>query len=190
MNEIGLFKEGFIGEDLELTWRVHKAGYIVGFEPRAIVSAETPHTWKTLWNQRVRWGRGFIQTLKIHHDLMFRKSAFGIYLPINVIAMLIIPILQFISLLLLPMILITKPEIVATNAMGVIGWLGLGFALMISIYAVMLDRSWGDLKNLWIVPLWIPYSLFIDAVIIRAILLEFGGTEAKWNKMDRRGDVV
>jgi len=83
LDKIGLFKVGFIGEDLELTWRVHKAGYRVAFEPRALVRAEAPHTWKGLWNQRVRWARGFIQTMRIHHDLLFKKSAFGHYLPVN-----------------------------------------------------------------------------------------------------------
>jgi hypothetical protein len=32
-----------------------------------------------------------------------------------------------------------------------------------------------------------PYSLFIDAVMLWAIVLEIMGTEAKWNKVERHG---
>lgn len=42
--QTGPFLEGFIGEDLELTWRVHKSGYQVNFNPHAIVMAEVPST--------------------------------------------------------------------------------------------------------------------------------------------------
>ena len=42
----------------------------------------------------MRWARDFMQTMRIHSDLMFRKSAFELYLPVNSIAILIIPLLQ------------------------------------------------------------------------------------------------
>ena len=187
LDEIGLFKVGFIGEDLELTWRIHKAGYKVAFEPKALVRAEAPHTWKGLWKQRVRWARGFIQTLRIHSDLMFRKSAFGLYLPVNSIAMLIIPLLQLASILMLPILLIFLPNSFSMNILGLIGWLGMGFTVFVTVFAIALDRAWGDLRCLWVLPLWIPYSLFIDAVMLWAIVLEIMGTEAKWNKVERHG---
>jgi cellulose synthase/poly-beta-1,6-N-acetylglucosamine synthase-like glycosyltransferase len=184
LDEIGLFKVGFIGEDLELTWRIHKAGYKVAFEPRALVRAEAPHTLKGLWNQRVRWARGFIQTIRIHHDLLFRKSAFGLYLPFNAIAMLIIPLLQLASMILLPILLMFMPGAVSMNMLALIGWLGIGFALFVTVFAIALDNAWKDLRYLWVIPLWIPYSLFIDAVMLWAIVLELVGTEAKWNKVE------
>ncbi len=187
LDEIGLFKVGFIGEDLELTWRIHKAGYKVAFEPKALVRAEAPHTWKGLWKQRVRWARGFIQTLQIHSDLMFRKSAFGLYLPVNSIAMLIIPLLQLAAILMLPILLIFLPNSVSMNMLGLIGWLGIGFTVFVTVFAIALDRAWGDLRYLWVLPLWMPYSLFIDAVMLWAIVLEIMGTEAKWNKVERHG---
>jgi poly-beta-1,6-N-acetyl-D-glucosamine synthase len=187
LDEIGLFKEGFIGEDLELTWRIHKAGYRVAFEPRALVRAEAPHTLKGLWNQRVRWARGFIQTLRIHHDLLFKKSAFGFYLPLNAIAMLIIPLLQLASIMLLPVLLIFMPRAVSMSMLDLIGWLGIGFALFVAVFAIALVRAWKDLRYLWVIPLWVPYSLFIDAVMLWAIILELAGTEAKWNKVERHG---
>lgn len=187
LDEIGLFKVGFIGEDLELTWRVHKAGYRVAFEPRALVRAEAPHTLKGLWNQRVRWARGFIQTMRIHHDLLFKKSVFGFYLPINALAMLVIPLLQLTSILILPILLLFMPGTVSMDFLALLGWLGVGFTFFVTVFAIALDRAWGDLKYLWVIPFWIPYSLFIDAVMLWAIVLEFMGGEAKWNKVERHG---
>jgi cellulose synthase/poly-beta-1,6-N-acetylglucosamine synthase-like glycosyltransferase len=66
IDKTGPFLEGFIGEDLELTWRVHKAGFQVNFAPLAVVLAEVPSTVKDLWKQRVRWARGLLQTIRIH----------------------------------------------------------------------------------------------------------------------------
>jgi len=75
------YLNGFIGEDLELTWRVHRAGYRVAFAPRAIVRAEVPSTVKMLWKQRVRWARGLLQTVKIHREMFFnlKYGILGLY---------------------------------------------------------------------------------------------------------------
>ena len=85
LEQTGPFLEGFIGEDLELTWRVHKAGYRVNFNPHAVVLAEVPSTLRGLWKQRVRWARGLIQTVRIHRDMFFnpRYGVFGFYLPVE-----------------------------------------------------------------------------------------------------------
>jgi cellulose synthase/poly-beta-1,6-N-acetylglucosamine synthase-like glycosyltransferase len=190
LDEIGLFKEGFIGEDLELTWRVHRAGYKVAFEPRAITASETPHTIKTLWNQRIRWARGYLQSLKIHHNLLFRKTSFGMFLPLNASQMVVVPIIQLGSIILLAGTLATHPNLVSMDIMRLMAWIGLGFTLIVSTYAVLLDHSWKDLRFLWVIPLWVPYAWFLDVVMIWAILLELKGTTAKWNKMDRRGDIT
>ena len=50
----GPLRTDTLGEDLELTWRIHRAGYRVNFAPQAVVYAESPSTLKGLWRQRVR----------------------------------------------------------------------------------------------------------------------------------------
>jgi biofilm PGA synthesis N-glycosyltransferase PgaC len=87
----------------------------------------------------------------------------------------------------LPILLIFIPGEVSTTTLGIIGWLGMGSTLFVTVFAIALDRAWGDLRYLWVIPLWIPYSLFIDAVMLWAIVLELMGTEAKWNKVERHG---
>ena len=76
-----------LGEDLELTWRVHRAGYRVTFSPRALVFAESPSTLHDLWRQRVRWARGLLQTVALHRQMIGnpRYGTFGLYLLYNTV---------------------------------------------------------------------------------------------------------
>jgi cellulose synthase/poly-beta-1,6-N-acetylglucosamine synthase-like glycosyltransferase len=191
LDKTGPFLEGFIGEDLELTWRVHKAGYRVAFQPWATVYAEVPSTIQGLWKQRVRWARGLLQTARIHRDMFFnlKYGVFGLYLPLNFFSMVIIPLLQLASAILLPVLILVGRSPIQLNTLSLVGWLGLGLALFASVFSIVLNRAWGDLKYLYVVPLWIPYSLLMDAVALWALCLELRGTEARWNKLERTGVV-
>ncbi|MGD0727640.1 MAG: glycosyltransferase family 2 protein [Spirochaetia bacterium] len=191
LEKTGPFLEGFIGEDLELTWRVHKAGYRVAFQPRATVRAETPSTISGLWKQRVRWARGLLQTARIHRDMFFnpRYGVFAFYLGINMITMVLIPLLQLASIVILPILAVQESSPVPVNVLGIIGWLGFGFALAASVFSIALDRAWKDLRHLYVAPLWVLYSFFMDVVTVWAVILELRGGEARWNKLERTGTV-
>jgi biofilm PGA synthesis N-glycosyltransferase PgaC len=187
----GPYREGFIGEDLELTWRVHRTGYRVNFAPRAVVMAEVPSTVIGLWKQRVRWARGLLQTVRIHKDMFFnlKYGALGLYLPINFFNMVINPILQLLILIMAILLAFIGYSPFGTNILSFVIWLGLGGALFTAIFSVALNKAWIDLKYLYVVPLWAPYSIMMDVVMVWAIILELAGTEAQWNKLDRTGVV-
>ncbi|MDI9394575.1 MAG: glycosyltransferase family 2 protein [Euryarchaeota archaeon] len=189
LKKTGPFLEGFIGEDLELTWRVHKAGYKVAFQPLAIVYVEVPSTINGLWKQRVRWARGLLKTAYIHRDMLFnpKYGLFSFYLAINLISMIIIPLLQLISIILIPILLFYNVNPLPPGWINIIAWLGLIYAFFTLSFALALDRAWGDYKYFYVVPLWIPYSLMMDVVMLWAIIMELRGGEAKWNKLDRTG---
>jgi cellulose synthase/poly-beta-1,6-N-acetylglucosamine synthase-like glycosyltransferase len=191
LRETGPFREGFIGEDLELTWRVHKAGYKIAFQPWAIVYAETPSTLAGLWTQRVRWARGLLQSARIHRDLFLnpRYGAFGFYLALNLVTMGLIPFLQLASVVLLPILALHAGSPVQISLLGLVGWFGIAFALVASVFSVLLNRAWKDLRFLYVVPLWVPYSLMMDVVAVWALIQEIRGSQAHWNKLDRTGVV-
>jgi cellulose synthase/poly-beta-1,6-N-acetylglucosamine synthase-like glycosyltransferase len=180
---------GFIGEDLELTWRVHRAGYRVAFAPRAIIRTEVPSSVSALWKQRVRWARGLLQTVKIHKDMFFntRYGMLGMYLPINFFNMVINPILQLLIILLVIIMAAAGFSPVQLNIISLILWVGLGGALFTVFFAIALDRAWKDLRLFYVIPLWVPYSLMMDVVDIWAIILELRKAESKWNKFERTG---
>jgi cellulose synthase/poly-beta-1,6-N-acetylglucosamine synthase-like glycosyltransferase len=183
------YMNGFIGEDLELTWRVHRAGYRVAFAPRAIVRAEVPSTVKMLWKQRVRWARGLLQTVKIHRDMFFnlKYGILGLYLPINFFNMVINPILQLLIVLLVVIMAAAGFSPVQLHILNLILWVGIGGALFTVFFSIALDRAWKDLRFFYVIPLWVPYSLLMDVVDIYAIFLEFRKAESKWNKFERTG---
>jgi cellulose synthase/poly-beta-1,6-N-acetylglucosamine synthase-like glycosyltransferase len=185
----GPFRSGFIGEDLELTWRVHKAGYQVKFAPHAVVLAEVPSTVKSLWKQRVRWARGLLQTVGLHRDMFFnfKYGRLGLYLPINFFNMVIIPILQLLILSLFILLVAMGYSPIAFDFLGIILWIGLFGVLFVTIFSIALDKAWKDLKYLYVIPLWAPYSVMMSMVTVWAIILELRGTEAQWNKFERTG---
>jgi cellulose synthase/poly-beta-1,6-N-acetylglucosamine synthase-like glycosyltransferase len=58
--EIGPFREGEAGSELELAWRVHAAGYRVAFAPRVGIQAARPLTLRDLWRLRSRRALGLL----------------------------------------------------------------------------------------------------------------------------------
>ncbi|GAA0226940.1 glycosyltransferase family 2 protein [Cryptosporangium japonicum] len=187
----GGFREDCIGEDLELTWRVQRLGFQVNFRPRATVYAEVPATVRGLWKQRVRWARGFLQTARLHLDMIgrLRYGAFGLFLAFNVGAMLVVPFLQLITVLFLPLLIVAGRSPVGSTPLAALGWMGLFAGLVAVMFALVLDRAWRDVRFLYLVPLWPLYSLCMSAVMVWAVVLELRGTKAEWNKLHRTGVV-
>jgi cellulose synthase/poly-beta-1,6-N-acetylglucosamine synthase-like glycosyltransferase len=85
LKEIGGFDEDNITEDLEIAYRIHKAGYIIENCMEAKVHTTVPPTFKSLFVQRRRWYSGAIQTLFQHKNVMFNKNLgmFGFWVPFN-----------------------------------------------------------------------------------------------------------
>lgn len=189
LRRVGPLVENILGEDLELTWRVQRAGYDVNFVPEALVLAEVPKDLSGLWQQRVRWARGFLQTTKIHRDMFFKGKygPFAFYLPFNVFCMVVLPLVQLGILALLPVMYHLGFQPIPTSLFPLLCWLGLIFAFLISIVAIALDKAWGELKDLYVIPLWAFYSLFLNIVMLWSIILELRRTPASWNKLERTG---
>jgi cellulose synthase/poly-beta-1,6-N-acetylglucosamine synthase-like glycosyltransferase len=49
------------GEDADITEKLRRAGWRIGFEPRAWALTDVPTTRKSLYNQRMRWSRSVIR---------------------------------------------------------------------------------------------------------------------------------
>ena len=74
---IGGFLVSTIGEDMELVTRIqeyhykNKITHTMLYIPDPLLWTEVPNSIKTLGNQRTRWTRGLIETLKLHKRLLF-----------------------------------------------------------------------------------------------------------------------
>ncbi len=75
---IGGYDTATVGEDMELTVRLHRyclergIAYHVAFVPDPAAWTECPTTFRVLRRQRDRWQRGLIETLVKHRAMLFR----------------------------------------------------------------------------------------------------------------------
>ncbi len=70
------FSEDTLTEDFDIVLRLKKAGYSTVMASSAVIHTTVPGTFKSLFIQRLRWGRGTIQVVKKHSD-MFLSRKFG-----------------------------------------------------------------------------------------------------------------
>ncbi len=186
LDEVGGF-ERIWGEDLEITFRLHRHRKRIVFDPEPRVLAECPATFGALWRQRVRWVRSYLQIAFRYRDLYFRPSAwpFSLYLPFNFASMSIVPLAQVALVALLP-VAASENWISFRGPLELVAWLGLGFFYAVAVYSILLDRAPRDLR--WLVHglLVVPLSYFYNAVVIYSWWKELSGAEARWDKLERR----
>jgi len=68
-------------EDMEITFRVRKAGYNIRVSKEAFVETKVMPTVKALYKQRMRWNTGTIKTFFLHRDVLFNPvyNFFGLW---------------------------------------------------------------------------------------------------------------
>lgn len=188
---MGPLRTDTLGEDLELTWRLHRTGYQVAFAPRAVVHAESPSTVKGLWKQRVRWSRGLLQALRLHRDMIgnLRYGMFGLMLAYTVVAGLAMPVIQVVGTLALPLLWLGGVYTPPMNLLEVAAETGLALAVVLVLVALALDRTPRDLRHAWTLPIWPFYSLMMSATLLRGVLHELANSPNAWNKLERTGVV-
>lgn len=191
LKEIGGFREIW-GEDLEITFRLHRNKKRIMFDPESRVMAECPGDILSLWKQRIRWMRSYIRIVFLHRNLFLnmKYKPFSFYLPVNFLNMAIVPVLQLILTFIMPWA-VFKKEIYFSNTVEIITYLGFMFFLFIAVYSIVLDRSYRDLIYLpYAMMLIIPFSYFYNFVAVYSWFKEFQQAEEKWEKIERRKVLV
>lgn len=64
-----------VTEDIELSWRMQKAGFELAYEPRATFGIQAPTGVAALHRQRRRWARGMWEVLRLHGELHETRNA-------------------------------------------------------------------------------------------------------------------
>ncbi len=72
---VGGFRSASTTEDIELSWRLQRAGWRLAYAPRAAVEISVPHRVSALWKQRRRWSQGLVEVLRMHGDLWHHRTA-------------------------------------------------------------------------------------------------------------------
>ncbi len=80
LKQVGGFDPKNMTEDVEITWRLIKAGYRIRVAVNAITYTSVPDTKKDWWRQRIRWDIGGVQTLLSYRKQIFEKSPLGYFI--------------------------------------------------------------------------------------------------------------
>jgi cellulose synthase/poly-beta-1,6-N-acetylglucosamine synthase-like glycosyltransferase len=101
----GFYKHAHNTEDIELALRIQSNNYEIENAHDAYVYTVGPHTFKGLWNQRLRWYYGFLRNTEDYRELFsWKHGALGLFiLPASffsvslVIASVIYTVYQIVS---------------------------------------------------------------------------------------------
>jgi biofilm PGA synthesis N-glycosyltransferase PgaC len=71
VHDVGYWSADMLTEDIDITWKLQRAGWTVKFEPNALVWILMPETLRGLWKQRLRWATGGAQVLLKNFDVLW-----------------------------------------------------------------------------------------------------------------------
>ncbi len=74
---VGGFSKDTLTEDLDTTLTMRKKGYGAAMT-HAVMFTSVPSTLRSFVRQRIRWGRGSVQTAKKHSDVLFSSEMKGV----------------------------------------------------------------------------------------------------------------
>jgi cellulose synthase/poly-beta-1,6-N-acetylglucosamine synthase-like glycosyltransferase len=80
VEKVGGFDLTTVTEDIDITWNLLDHGYKTGMCLDARVTTIVPETFKSWWNQRIRWGVGGIQAIDKYKSSFFKRGIFGVFI--------------------------------------------------------------------------------------------------------------
>lgn len=72
VHDVGYWSPNMLTEDIDITWKLQRAGWDVHFEPHALVWILMPESLEGLWKQRLRWAMGGAQVLLKNIDVIIK----------------------------------------------------------------------------------------------------------------------
>lgn len=72
VHDVGYWSPNMLTEDIDITWKLQRAGWDVHFEPNALVWILMPESLTGLWKQRLRWAMGGAQVLLKNIDVIVK----------------------------------------------------------------------------------------------------------------------
>ncbi len=205
--DVGGYRTDTLAEDMDLTWRLRRAGWVARTEHGALAFTEAPDTLGAFAKQRFRWTYGTLQCLWKHKDALFRYGWFG------TLALPTLWVFQVFFQFVAPVVDLQMLWVVGNFLRS---WLARGFFsgewqpvahsmaslhqaaffyalffavdLAASTLAFLLDRE--RLAPLWRL-FWqrFVYRQVMYAVLWRSLVAAVRGVRAGWGKLERKGTV-
>jgi cellulose synthase/poly-beta-1,6-N-acetylglucosamine synthase-like glycosyltransferase len=202
LEEAGGFPADTLAEDQDLTLRIRRMGYNIGYEENAIAWTEAPDRLRTLAKQRFRWAFGTLQCMRKHVDALFRPK-YGtlgfIALPNVWIFQILFPLISPVMDLMLCYTLIvagvdrlTQPKgYSSTNLRQVLFYYAFFLAIdwVAACFAFLLEK-----KEHWRLLWWLflqrfCYRQVMYYVMIKSVAVATRGAAVGWGKLDRKATV-
>ena len=202
LDEAGGFTSDTLAEDQDLTLRIRRLGYKIGYEENAIAWTEAPATLRALAKQRFRWAYGTLQCMWKHSGALMRPryGALGFVAMPNVwIFQIIFPLISPVMDLMLFYTLFSagldwlqQPAgYTMTNLNQVLFYYALFLAIdwLAACFAFILER-----RERWRLLWWIflqrfCYRQVMYYVMIKSVAVAVRGALVGWGKLERKATV-
>jgi len=202
LKQAGGFTSDTLAEDQDLTLRIRRHGYKIGYEENAIAWTEAPASLRTLAKQRFRWAYGTLQCMWKHADALFRPryGALGFVAMPNVwIFQIIFPLVSPVMDLMLLYTLFSAGldwlQQPAGYSMTNLNQIFFYYALFLTIdwlsacFAFILERQEHWRLLWWIFLQRFCYRQVMYYVMIKSVATAVRGAVVGWGKLERKATV-
>ena len=184
----GGFTTDTLAEDCDLTIRLQRVGFAIGYAPRAIAVTEAPETVGMFLKQRFRWSFGIMQSFWKHRDLCLnpRYGTLGLVaFPNLLVFQLILPFLNPIAdLLMLYSLFSGQGGPVLVYYLAFLAVDAAAAALAFGFEGERRSRLW------WLLPQRFAYRQLMYVVLVRSVLRAVKGELQSWGVLQRTGNVT
>jgi cellulose synthase/poly-beta-1,6-N-acetylglucosamine synthase-like glycosyltransferase/peptidoglycan/xylan/chitin deacetylase (PgdA/CDA1 family) len=199
LEQAGGFPGDTLAEDQDLTLRIRRLGYNIGYEEDAIAWTEAPDRLRSLARQRFRWAYGTLQCMRKHLDALFRPR-FGtlgfVALPNVWVFQILFPLISPVMDLMLVYTLISagldwlqQPKGYSfTNLQQILFYYALFLAIdwLAACFAFLLEK-----KEQWRLLWWLflqrfCYRQVMYYVMIKSVAVATRGKTVGWGKLERK----
>ena len=143
----GGYRRDTVGEDMELVVRMHdtlrkeKRPYRITFVPDPICWTEVPSDMRSLFNQRLRWQQGLMESLLPNWRLMFRRKggfAGWVAYPFLLLFECIGPVIEVVGYV--AVIVLALLGLLSQEAFVVFLFASVGLGILLSVNAMVLEE--------------------------------------------------
>ena len=184
----GGFTTDTLAEDCDLTIRLQRVGFTIGYAPRAVAVTEAPETVDMFLKQRFRWSFGIMQSFWKHRYLCFnpRYGTLGLVaFPNLLVFQLILPFLNPIADVLMLYSLFTG------QGGPVLGYYLAFLAVDVAAAALAFGFEGERRSRLWwLLPQRFAYRQLMYVVLVRSVLRAVKGELQSWGVLQRTGNVT
>ncbi|MFI5280735.1 MAG: polysaccharide deacetylase family protein, partial [Gemmatimonadales bacterium] len=203
VNAVGGYISDTLAEDMDLTFRLRRAGWRIAADSAAVGWTEAPEKFRAFLRQRFRWAFGSLQVLWKHRGALFRYGWFGrLVLPsqwlFGILFQILGPLVDLRLLYAVLAVLISRvgsPEFDPLPQLARIlaqtgFFYGLFFVVELGVAFAAFRLVREDMKQLW----WLFWQRFVYRqtmyyVLWQAVIGAMKGKRQGWGKLTRTGSV-